>query len=108
MKRIDDPGTTFEQANHYVVEAYFHGDGKLLGWTDGKSGPYGETVEELRQTLTRMLEALDKPVLDEAILLAEAEAARENGDEEIFPSERLSLDEVLEALGLDRGDIDDS
>lgn len=95
-----------EETNLYITEVYYDSDGSTIGWTKGKE-VYGEDIDELRQTLTWMLEALDKPILDESVLLAEAETARENGDEDIFPSERLSLDEVLDSLGLDRSDLGD-
>ena len=35
-----------------------------IGWTQDASAPYGETLDELRQDLERMLAALDKPVID--------------------------------------------
>lgn len=95
-----------EETNLYITEVYYNSDGSTIGWTEGKE-VYGENIDELRQNLTWMLEALDKPVLDESALLSEAETARENGDEDIFPSERLSLKEVLDSLGLEREDVED-
>lgn len=35
-----------------------------LSWTENAIAPMGETIEDLRFELVRMLEALDKPVLD--------------------------------------------
>lgn len=95
-----------EETNLYIEEVYYDADGKLIGWTE-KGAIYGESVDELRQTLNWMLEALDKPVLDEPVLLAEAEAAKANGEEDIFTSDGLSLDEILDSLGLDRDDLGD-
>jgi hypothetical protein len=94
-----------EETNLYISEVYYDSNGSTIGWTEGKE-VYGESIDELNQTLTWMLESLDKPILDEAVLLAEAKTARENGDEDIFPSERLSLDEVLDSLGLERKDVE--
>lgn len=101
MKRI-----TNEEDVFFITEVYYQDNGAVLGWTEGKDA-WGENPQELRQSLTWMLEALDKPILDEAALLVEAEAARENGDEDIFPSERLTLDEVLDSLGLEREDLEE-
>lgn len=89
----------------FVTEVFYQDDGSVIGWTEGKDA-WGENLDELRQSLTWMLEALDKPVLDEDLLLAEAEASRENGAEDLWDSERLTLDEVLESLGLEREDIE--
>lgn len=100
MKRIKNDETIF-----FVTEVYYEDNGSVVGWTEGKDA-WGENLDGLRQSLTWMLEALDKPVLDEAALLEEAEVSRENGDEELWDSERLTLDEVLDSLGLEREDIE--
>ena len=52
-----DAGTVYE-----IREVYYIGD--RIGWTQDASAPYGETLDELRQDLERMLAALDKEVLD--------------------------------------------
>lgn len=111
MSRVDGPGTTYEETNLYVVEVYYHDNGNVIGWTE-KEEVRGSDLEEIRSTLTWMLEALDKPILSESELLAMAEAARERGDENPFPDilpvdDRLSLDEVLDSLGLDRSDVEE-
>lgn len=106
MQRIDGGGTNFEETNFYIAEVYYDADGNTIGWTEEKS-VYGESVDEVRQTLTWMLESLDKPILIEAELLAQADAAREAGDRDLFPGEHLSIDEVLDSLGLDRSDLGD-
>lgn len=93
-----------EETNLYIEEVFYDADGTTIGWTETK-GLYGESVDELRQTLAWMLESLDKPVLDEARLLADAEAAKLKGEQDIFPNDHLSLDEVLDSLGLDRSDL---
>lgn len=98
--------TEGEETNLYVVEVYYDTDGATIGWTEGHE-VYGASLDELRQTLTWMLESLEKPILDESLLLAEAETAREQGDSEIFPSEYLTMEEILDSLGLDRSDLGD-
>lgn len=100
MKRIKNDETIF-----FVTEVYYQDNGSVIGWTEGKDA-WGENLEELRNSLTWMLEALDKPVLDEDALLEEAEASRENGAEDLWDSERLTIDEVLESLGLEREDVE--
>lgn len=105
LRRVDNIGTTHEETNYYIMECYYDLDGSIVGWTD-KEYPYGESLDSLRETLTWMLECLDKPVLDEASLLSQAEQARKNSGEDIFPEARLSLDEVLESLGLEREDVE--
>lgn len=50
---------------YVIVEAYYDNEGNLDGRTEDAVSPYGETVEELRQSLQWMLLALDKEVLEE-------------------------------------------
>ena len=45
-----------------IHEVFYDGDS--VGWTDEPVAVQGETVEELRETLHRMLAALDKPVIE--------------------------------------------
>lgn len=85
-----------------IVEVYYdETSGDIEGWTTSET-VYGETVEELRQTLHWMLDATEKEILDEA----ELEATR--GDEPVFSrgSERLTMEEVLESLGLEVQDVE--
>lgn len=53
------------EAEYVIVEAYYDDQGNLDGRTEDAVEPYGETIEELRQTLQSMLLALDKEVLEE-------------------------------------------
>lgn len=46
-----------------IHETYYDGDRPTAITTD-KMSPYGETLEELRSDLTRMIGALEKPVLN--------------------------------------------
>lgn len=67
-----------------IVEAYYDvGGGPGLGaWTKEFADPFGDTPEELRECLTHMLEALDKPILDEAECEAALEAGAKQGPTE--------------------------
>ncbi len=105
IKRLINGGTDHETTTLYIVEVYYDDvDHHIIGWTEG-SEVFGESVDELRQSLHWMLDALDKPVLDEVILLARAEEAKAIGDDNLF-DERLTMDEVLESLGLEHEDVD--
>lgn len=46
-----------------IREVYYDDQGNVTAWTEGEMAPVGETVEELRADLERMLAALDEPVL---------------------------------------------
>src|SRR5690242_19575656 len=66
------------ESNLYIVEVYYNNeDSSIIGWTEKEfvwsSEEYDDGVEGLRQTLTWMLECLDKPILDEADLMQQAE-----------------------------------
>ncbi len=107
ISRLINGGTEDETSTLYIVEVYYDSeDHSIIGWTEQES-IFGETVDELRQSLHWMLDALDKPVLDEGILLARAEEARATGRDDLF-EERLTMDEVLDSLGLEREDIEQS
>lgn len=53
------------QVIYSIREAYYHriNSKNPWGWTGEPDAPFGETLEELKQSLVWMLEALDKPVL---------------------------------------------
>lgn len=89
----------------YVVEMYYNSeDDSIMGWTENESA-WGTSVEEIRTTLTWMLECLDKPVLDEIELLAQAEANPLNHPEH-EEYEAIEFDELLAELGMSREDLD--
>lgn len=85
-----------------IVEVYYDDeDNSVLGWTENAVAPWGDEeydgIEGIRQTLTWMLEALDKPILDEAQLLEESERRGPLYNEEEL--ERFeSFEELLAAL----------
>ena len=47
-----------------IHECYYDENNKVTGWTTRQIDPYGDSVEELKDVLEMMYEALDKPVLE--------------------------------------------
>lgn len=69
MQRVENEGTSYEETVLYIVEVYFDdNEGHIIGWTE-KEEVWGENLDDIRQSLTWMLEACDKPILNEAELL---------------------------------------
>jgi len=63
VKRIvKDFGEDVEQLG--IHEAFYGLDGEGVAWTDEPVVVIGETVDDLRETLERMLRCLDMPVID--------------------------------------------
>lgn len=63
MRRTNEHGETW----YDIHEVYYETDPcgvEKLSWTEDAIAPMGETVDELREELERMLRALDKPVLE--------------------------------------------
>jgi hypothetical protein len=48
----------------YAIHAVYYKDGKATAHTSDPAYPVGETLEELRDTLKKMLMALEKPIFD--------------------------------------------
>ncbi len=110
VNRVVNPGTPHESAVLFIVEVYYDNDSHhIIGWTE-KEAVFGETVDELRQSLHWMLDALDKPVLDEAELLVQSQIARQESVDDFFSegenSQRLTMEEVLDSLGLEAEDVE--
>jgi hypothetical protein len=57
------PGADPEES-HDIIEAYYDAEGNVVAWGNN-IGAVGGTLDELRDELSLMLEACDKPVLDE-------------------------------------------
>lgn len=105
IKRQVGIGTSYEQTEYVLSEVYYNDeDHSVLGWTE-KEYPWGLNVDEIRQTLHWMLDATERPVLDEAELQAECDARPDPIPEEQY--ERLTMQELLDSLGLEREDVDD-
>lgn len=105
------------EISYWVVEAFYdEEDNRILGWTE-EEPVWGESVEGIRTSLEWMGSALEKPVLIESELLREIEERVPEPEEEYETftmedlmskdsPERLTMDEVLDSLGLDREDVD--
>lgn len=66
IKRTSDGEVVYE-----MCEAYYNDAGNLCGITTDAISPYGDSVDGdfgLRWVLQKMLEACDKPVLDDSNL----------------------------------------
>lgn len=61
-RKLDD------EHEYGIHEVYYGEGGTIEAWSDSRIHPHGYTFEELRDDLTAMGEALDKPVLDAADL----------------------------------------
>ena len=53
--------------NYAVHEVYYNDDGTIYAYTNNPVRAYGDTLEELRETLNHMLKSLDAPVLEQPI-----------------------------------------
>lgn len=69
--------TTSSETIFFITEVYYDDDDAIIGWIDEKT-IIGDTIDELRQSLTWMLECLDKPILDRNILLEGFNNERKN------------------------------
>lgn len=79
--KLAPKGTPYDQDEYVICEMHYDEDGGIEGWCLGASGqgeaPFGETPEELHQSLEWMLAAFDKLTLDESELLAESETRKQ-------------------------------
>lgn len=66
MRRVSpDTGLPFYQIHEVFYYTEEDGtEGLVAGWTENGVAPCGETKKELKKDLKRMLDSLDKPVLD--------------------------------------------
>ena len=51
-----------------IHEVYYNESGEPRAWTENPVAPFGETVEDVRECLNMMIQALGKPVLKESHL----------------------------------------
>lgn len=58
-----DAPDEYTEISFGIVECYYHDNHDISGYTVNDIAPYGETVDELRESLERMLRALDRPIL---------------------------------------------
>lgn len=45
-------------------EAYYNDAGEVTAWTEEPSHPFGESLDEIRGDLDKMIRALDYPVIE--------------------------------------------
>jgi hypothetical protein len=46
-----------------ITEAFYNENNEIMGWAEGGVEPMGETINELRKELIRMLACLEKPYI---------------------------------------------
>lgn len=72
---------TEQRETYYQIhEVYYNEDGKIMSMTENGIAPLGETTTELQLELTRMLDALKKPVLDYGVTDGEPDDWSDAGD----------------------------
>lgn len=57
-----------------IREVYYDSKGNIEGWDKECLEPFGETIKELKDKLNLMLEAFNKPILEETIDLFTGES----------------------------------
>ncbi|MCA1782025.1 MAG: hypothetical protein LC679_07580 [Intrasporangiaceae bacterium] len=72
MRKTHDTGEVAYSIREVFYESDGEDAGKIIGWTADAMDPHGETLDELRADLARMLAACDRAVLDEDVLKARA------------------------------------
>ena len=50
--------------NYGIYEVYYDKNGKPNAWSQDPMEPYGESLEELKDDLKRMMTAFEKPLFD--------------------------------------------
>ena len=80
MRSVKDGETNFTIREVFYDRPFDDEDPGIWGWTQDPIEPFGETLDELRTCLERMLACLDQPVLDEQELERQA-AMRDRGVE---------------------------
>lgn len=83
----------------YQIHEVFYYDGKeglVSGWTEDRVAPFGLSEKELKKDLKRMLDSLDKPVLDYETGLAivekkDVKAVRKNFEKLLRKKEKKNV-----------------
>lgn len=79
-----------EKYYYQIHEVYYNADGSIWSMTKEPIAPYGNSLEELQETLTWMKRALGKPVLDADMKFSDADF-----DKELSIQEELFIDMKL-------------
>lgn len=56
-------GKEYSEDCYEIHEVYYDDNDNIEGFTEDAIAPCGETIEELREELQRMLDCLDEPLL---------------------------------------------
>lgn len=77
-RSFPDPidGGTFEEFD--IVEAFVNRENKPIGWTLNGMRPYGTTIEELKDYIGLMMQAFDRPVIEDTKPTPEPETPLES------------------------------
>lgn len=54
---------TDNEVQYGIHEVYYDGGGVIIGWTETPIAPFGESLDELRTELNRMMLAFDKEIV---------------------------------------------
>jgi len=74
IKRIYDTGEAYDIGEaYYTICEVFYDEGGSVNLYSGPKSPRGETLDDLKENLSFMQIALNKPVLDEKDLTASDE-----------------------------------
>lgn len=82
-----------------IHEFYMTEDDEIWGWTENPESVYGDTVDDVRQSLKWMLEACDKPIIEQTILDAIIEQHKLPTEEEIHRDDDEAIERWLEEGG---------
>ena len=55
---------THKSEDYYQIHSVYYKDGKVNGYSKEGSNVGGDTIEEVKEDLKRMLDSLDKEVLE--------------------------------------------
>ena len=58
----------FKEVDVELHEVYYDKDGIIQMWSENPVSPSGVSLEDLKEDITNMIEALDKPILKESEL----------------------------------------
>lgn len=64
-KFTGQPSESTEEYEYTIREVYYNDMGEIVGITENAMSPYGETPEDLKLQLERMLKACEKDILIE-------------------------------------------
>ena len=92
---------------YQIHEVYYDDNGKIEGWTESATEPFGETPSELREDIRYFIKAFQKPILKsiveggEEILVVDEEAPEINPGHyfEFLDRAWVAVDYIYQFLG---------